>query len=194
MSVTIKRSLRRWFLAIGGLCLLLICAGVYEETVGFPRYVRGRWVHKRIEWYGLGTGLPVLYPGVVDYVYRDAAGNLVKHGPYHRYVFQSGWIRLNAEGFFRDGLPDGTFTEWNTYDGTKQSETFYADGQPIGDAWYQKGRLFQYRRNLYDGKKRIATKTFSNGRWFLDKVSACLNFTVDPQTGDVLYLNKVVCQ
>jgi len=167
--------------------------GVYAGVIGFPQHIRGHWVHKRIEWYELGPGLPLLYPGVVYHVYRDPAGNVVKHGPYHRYVFQSG-IRLQSEGYFEDGLPHGTFTEWSTYDGTKMSETFYRKGKQTGDAWYQKGELFQYREDLYEGDKRLATKTFANGKWFLDKVSSCLNFTIDSRTGEIRRLKEVVCQ
>ena len=70
----------------------------------------------------------------------------------------------------------------------------FAFAPQIGDAWYQHGKLIQYREDLYDGNKKIATKMFANGKWFLDKVSACLNFTIDPQTGEFRYLNEVKCQ
>jgi hypothetical protein len=174
---------------IAALCLL-------AAVINFPRHIRGHWVRRRIEWYGWGPGVPiVLYPGVVDYVYRSSSGQLVQHGPYHRYVMQSfGDLRVAEEGFFDNGARDGTFREWNTNDETKGAETFYVHGKQIGDAWYQHGKLFQYREDLYDGNKRIATKMFANGKWFLDKVSACLNFTIDPRTGQFRYLSEVKCQ
>lgn len=74
------------------------------------------------------------------------------------------------------------------------TETFYRKGKQIRDAWYQKGKLFQYREDLYQGDKQIATKTFANGKWFLDKISACLAFTVDPQIGEIRPLKEAVCQ
>ena len=91
-------------------------------------------MRRRIEWYGIGPGAPVFYPGIVDFVYRDRSGNLIQHGPYHRYVFVGPAIPLQSEGFFDDGRPDGTFTEWNTQDGSKMAETFYVEGKQIGDA------------------------------------------------------------
>ena len=192
-EVTPFMSLRLKHFLCFSTVLLTIAACAAVAAIG-PRHIRGRWVRRRIEWYGIGLGLPIVYPGVVDYVYRDGAGNLIRHGPYRRYVLDGIRFRLQSEGFFDNGLPDGTFTEWNTQDGTKMVETFYVRGKQIGDSWYQQGKLFQYRLDLYDGDRRIATKTFSNGRWFLDKVSACLTFTIDSQSGELRYLDRVVCQ
>jgi hypothetical protein len=192
MIDAVRKPRKRIFTLLVSLSVLAALCG-YAEMIGFPQHIRGHWVHKRIEWYEWGPGLPLLYPGVVYYVYSDSAGNIVKHGPYRRYVLQSG-IRLQTEGHFSDGVPNGTFTEWNTYDGTKMAETFYRKGKEIGDAWYQKGKLFQYREDLFQGDKQVATKTFANGKWFLDKISACLAFTVDPRTGESRPLKEVVCQ
>lgn len=180
---------KRFGLVIGGTAALCLLVAAF----GAPRHIRGHWVHRRIEWYGVGLGPLFVYPGEIDYVYRTSSGEAIRHGPYRRYVLQSGKIRLASEGFFDNGVQDGTFTQWNTYDGTKTAETFYVEGKQMGDAWYQQGRLFQYRLDLYDGNKKIATKTFANGKWFLDKVAACLNFSINPQTGEIYPLKEVTC-
>jgi hypothetical protein len=41
---------------------------------------------------------------------------------------------------------------------------------------------------------RIATKIFANGKWSLEKVTACLTFSVDPNAGELRHLNEVTCQ
>jgi hypothetical protein len=182
-----RRCKRFAFLLIG----IIVGAALWAYC---PRLIRGHWVRRRIEWYGIAYGVPILYPGVVDFVYHDQSGNLIQHGPYHRYVYVGPEIRVAAEGFFDNGVPDGTFTEWNTQDGSKMDETFYVKGKQVGDAWYQHNKLFQYRMDLYYEGRRIATKIFWNGRWSLEAATECLTFTIDPQSGELRYLDRVVCR
>jgi len=117
--------------------LLAIAAGLYSHWIGFPAYIAGRWVHPEVHW--LWTGAPPLghpFPGIVTYVYTDAHGHKIKHGPYLERGLRLSSVVLAKTGFYVEDQPDGVFTEYQTYWGTKLRETRYDHGKKLSEVWY----------------------------------------------------------
>lgn len=124
--------------------IFAVAAGsLYDHWIGFPRHIAGHWVHPRVRWYW--TYYPPLgypYPAIVTYVYTDEQGHEIKHGPYlergisskHFLIWDT--VVLAKTGFYLEDQPDGVFTEYQTFWGTKLHEARYDHGKQISELWY----------------------------------------------------------
>jgi hypothetical protein len=110
---------------------------LYDYWIGFPRHIAGHWVHPRVTWYWTGSpplGYP--FPAIVTYVYTDQQGHEIKHGPYLERAVRGNTVVLGKTGYYLDNQPDGVFTEYQTYWGTKVHETRYDRGTKLSEVWY----------------------------------------------------------
>ena len=129
--------MRRVILALSLIAIVGI-GFAYQHCIGLPRKIAGHWVHPRVTWYW--TYYPPLgypYPAIVQYVYVDANGREIKHGPLVERTGRGNFsVVLSKTGFYLEGQPDGLFTEYQTYWGTKSSETLYDHGKQISVKFY----------------------------------------------------------
>src|SRR5215469_3867127 len=126
------------------LCLLATWGGVicglvvlYARWIGWPRKIEGYWAHPHVTWYW--TGYPPLgypFPGVVQYVYTDAAGDEVKHGPLLEHGVRGNGVFLARTGFYFEDPLNGLFTEYQTYWGTKSKDTWHDHGKVESSMFY----------------------------------------------------------
>jgi len=127
-------SCRGFLLAVVlALAMLTVSMGaLYDHCIGFPRNIAGHWVHPRVKWYW--TWYPPLgypFPGIVQYVYLDEHGREIKHGPLVERGVRGNTVVLSRTGFYIEDQPDGVFTEYQTYWGTKVAETRYVHGKQV---------------------------------------------------------------
>ena len=126
----------RYTLYASAIPVLAIFVG-YVHWIGLPRKIDGHWVHPRVDWYL--TGYPPLgypYPGVVQYVYTDAGGREIKHGPLIERGVRGNSIFVSRTGYYVEDQPDGLFTDYQTYWGTKVKDTWYNKGKQESVAYY----------------------------------------------------------
>jgi len=71
------------------------------------------------------------FPGIVQYVYLDEHGREIKHGPLVERGVRGNTVVLSRTGFYIEDQPDGVFTEYQTYWGTKVAETRYVHGKQV---------------------------------------------------------------
>jgi hypothetical protein len=117
---------------------------LYGHWIGFPRKIGGHWVHPSVTWYM--TGYPPLgypFPGIVQYVYKDAHGREIKHGPLIERGIRGNGVVLSKTGYYIEDQPDGVFTEYQTYWGTKLKEITYDHGKQESVVYYPVPNLGQ---------------------------------------------------
>ena len=71
------------------------------------------------------------FPGIVQYVYTDERGRETKHGPLVERGLHGSSAVLSRTGFYFEDQPDGVFIEYQTYWGTKLTETTFDHGKQI---------------------------------------------------------------
>ncbi len=128
-----KRTL--WLLTV--LVAVAVTAGAwfYNSAIGFPQWIAGHWVHPRVTWYWTGMpGYP--YPAIVIYGYSDDQGRFVRHGPFIERGVRGITVVTAKTGAYLEGEPDGVFTEYQTFWGTKLRETRYVRGREVGVTCY----------------------------------------------------------
>ncbi len=131
----LRHKFVRW--AILAAVILAVAGWLYNHWIGFPRHIAGRWVHPQVTWYW--TGAPPLgypFPAIVSYVYTDEHGRTIKHGPYIERGVRGNTVVVAKTGSYLDDQPEGLFTEYQTYWGTKLRETRFDHGKKIGDVWF----------------------------------------------------------
>lgn len=138
-------SLRRFvrWLILAAVTFAAAAGLLYSYWIGFPRHIAGHWVHPRVTWYW--TYYPPLgypFPAIVNFIYTDKQGHEIKHGPYFergiggRHFLVWDTVVLAKAGFYLENQPDGIFTEYQTYWGTKVRETCYDHGKKLSEVWY----------------------------------------------------------
>lgn len=101
---------------------------------------------------------------IVRHVYQDDRGNFVPHGSWRLSTAEGG---VTAEGNYRDGKPDGTWTRWLTAEQAKTlAESPYKEFTPpfISEATFRGGML-DGKWTIYDSKQRAASEiSFQSGQ------------------------------
>ena len=126
------------FLSAGFVLFLLIglagCAGSAPPPPDRSRIQApdGKWVEQRI------TRHFSRRPEEIYYVYRDTAGNYIRHGSDTHYYLDG---QVKFEEHYRDGQLDSVTEFWYP-NGAKQGELPYRDGKPDGKAitWFPNGK------------------------------------------------------
>lgn len=110
---------------------------LYDRAIGFPRKIAGHWAKPSVTWYWTGSpplGYP--FPAIVVYGYVDEYGRTIRHGPFIERGVRGNTVVTAKTGFYVEDQPDGIFTEYQTYWGTKLKETRYDHGNEISVMWY----------------------------------------------------------
>ncbi len=182
---------KAFFLGIG----ILVVGLASCESGPSSQVIAGRHVERVTERQGLSQILPIPFRVfAVYYVYKDQAGNRVRHGPYKNFGRDG---KLEYEAFYRDGRLEGTATRWNS-SGQKAQQQFWRMGQEIGWANYDHGQLSYELQDVYEDDIRVAQKKYEHGRWVLSFFCGHkVDQGIDPSTGNLVPLQApfaVACQ